>query len=68
LPEFSVFTRLCGLCPHPASGIRQRRIDTKLRTLPLVSLVVVVDTHIYAREGLDEEQCPVYLKQKKQIE
>jgi hypothetical protein len=34
LPEFPVFTRLCGLCPHPASGIRIKVIDTKIRTLP----------------------------------
>jgi len=34
IPRNSVFTRLCGRCPHPVSGIRWRGRDTKLRTLP----------------------------------
>jgi len=33
MPKFPVFSRLCGLCPHPASGIRWKGKDTKLNTL-----------------------------------
>ena len=29
---------LCGLCPHPVSGISWKSIDTKLRTLPCIIL------------------------------
>lgn len=38
IPRNPAFTRPRGLCLHPASGIRRKGIDTKLKTLPFFAL------------------------------
>ena len=37
-----VFIRAHGLCPHPASGIRWKGKDTKLYTLPLEQVLIIL--------------------------
>lgn len=54
-PKNSVFTRLCGRCPHPVSGIRWMGRDTKLRTLPFVVYVIRWSKKFISQNRIDSK-------------
>ena len=61
LLESPVFIRLCVLCPHPASGISGKAVDTKLNTLPSKedTLYVKARNICICNSGGDEKSWPI---------